>query len=258
MGDGGGGVAQQTGQGSHGRIAEGGGGDVGHIVVDGDGDLPIVEQLQKGLGVRILHIGHVFGEGTLGEVIVQQDGAAGLVGPELVVLQGLQQIVHGNDLDLAGDGSEFLFGELLGEDELLALGGDQLGVLLAVIDDGKTLGVIDLAHLAQSLQLGIVHEGQSDDGNGSEDGADGDEGGALAVAAAAAVGDRAEDGQHDDGQDIIQSHDHAGPELGHAEFVGQDNGDGRVIGLPENTDQEEREADQDGALVIELHKVASV
>ena len=71
--------------------------------------------------------------------------------------------------------------------------------------------------------------------------------------AAALIGQRAENRQQKNGQNIVQGHDHAGPGLGHTEFIGQDQGNGGVVGLPEGTDQEESEAYQDRALIVELH-----
>ena len=48
-------------------------------------------------------------------------------------------------------------------------------------------------------------------------------------------------------------HDDAAEGLAHAEFIGEDQGDGGVVGLPEGADQEKGEAHADGAFVIEFH-----
>ena len=104
------------------------------------------------------------------------------------------------------------------------------------------------------LQLGIVHQGQADNGGSSQNGADGNEGGTLAVPGAALVTQCAEQRQHEHRQNVVQSHDHTGPGLVHTEFVGEDNGNGGVVRLPECADQKEGKANQDRALIIELHK----
>ena len=159
--------------------------------------------------------------------------------------------------DLAADGGELLLRELLAQNELLTGGGQQRGGLLLLVDDGEGGGVVDGGHVLQVLQLGVVHEGQADQRHRGDEGADDDEGRPAAVAAGTLVGDVAEQGQQEQRQHVVQRHDDAGPGLAHAEFVGQDQGNGVVIGLPEGADEEEGEAYHDGALVVEFHSVSS-
>ena len=159
--------------------------------------------------------------------------------------------------DLAADGGELLLRELLAENELLTGGGQQRGVLLLLIDGGEGGGIVDGGHAAQVLQLGVVHEGQAHQRHRGDEGADDDEGRPAAAAAGAFVGDVAEQGQQEQRQHVVQRHDDARPRLAHAELVGQDQGDGVVIGLPEGADEEEGEAYHDGALVVEFHSVSS-
>ena len=78
------------------------------------------------------------------------------------------------------------------------------------------------------------------------------------MAAAALVRQSAEQRQHKQSQNVIQSHDHAGQSLVHTEFIGEEHGDGCVIGLPESADQEKGKAHQNGAFIAELHRVSSV
>ena len=71
--------------------------------------------------------------------------------------------------------------------------------------------------------------------------------------AQALVGQSTENRQHKHRQNVIQSHNDTGPGLAHAELVGEDHGDGGVVGLPEGADEEKGKAYQDGAFVIKLH-----
>ena len=91
-----------------------------------------------------------------------------------------------------------------------------------------------------------------------QNGAGAHEGGTAAGLRLAAVGNAAEQGQHKQGQDVIQRHDNAGGGLAQAELAGQRHGDGHIVDLPESADQEEGKADEKGAFVIELHRDSSV
>ena len=60
--------------------------------------------------------------------------------------------------------------------------------------------------------------------------------------------------QHENSQNVIQSHDDAGPGLGHAELINQSDGNGGIVCLPEGGDQEKGKANQNCPFVIEFHK----
>ena len=159
--------------------------------------------------------------------------------------------------DLAADGGELALGEFLGQHELLAVRGEQLLVRLTFVDGGEGGGIVDIGGSAQMLQLGVVDKTQADQRHGGHQCAQHNEGSAPSAAVGASVGDGAEQGQHEQGQHVVRRHDHAGPGLAHAELVGEDQGNGVVIGLPEGADQEKGKAHQNGAFVVEFHDAFS-
>jgi len=159
--------------------------------------------------------------------------------------------------DLAADGGEFLLAEGFGEHHGIALGGQKFSIRLGIIDRFQSGRIINGCNIGDVLQLQIVHEGKANQGNRGKDGAQGDEGSALAVFGIALVGQGTENRQQEHGEDVVQCHDHAGPGLGHTEFVGQNHRDGGIVGLPESADQEKGEADQNGTFVVEFHRDSS-
>ena len=189
-----------------------------------------------------------FGGGVPGAGLAGGDHIVGIIG----VGDGAAVLLH-----LAADLAEFLLGEFLAQNELVAAGGQQGLISLAVIDLRQGGGIVDGGDVGQVLQLGVVHEGQGNEHHGGDQRAHHDKGGPAAPLAVVLVRDGAEQGQHEQGQHIVQSHDDAGPGLAHAELVGEDQGDGVVIGLPERADQEEGKAHENGPLVVEFHTVSS-
>ena len=135
--------------------------------------------------------------------------------------------------------------------------GEQLLVRLTFVDGGEGGGIVDIGGGAQMLQLGVVDKTQADQRHGGHQCAQHNEGSAPSAAVGASVGDGAEQGQHEQGQHVVRRHDHAGPGLAHAELVGEDQGNGVVIGLPEGADQEKGKAHQNGAFVVEFHDAFS-
>ena len=155
------------------------------------------------------------------------------------------------------DGHELVLGKVVAEDELFPIGRQQGLVFLGLIDGFQGRRIVDGGDVVQVAQLHAVHEGQGDQRHGGHDGTHHNEGGAAAALAPVAVRDGAEEGQHEQGQDIVRRHDHAGPGLGHAKLVGQDHGDGVVVSLPECTDQEKGKAYKDRPFVAEFHSLSS-
>ena len=180
-------------------------------------------------GVGLPGGGHVVGVVGIG------DGLAALVG------------------ELAADGGEFRLREPLRQHELLAVGRDQLLVRLTFIDGGQGGGIVDPCGVAQMLQLGVVDKAETDQRHGGDQRTHHDKGRTPSLFVAAFIGNRAEQRQHKQRQHIVRRHDDARPGLAHAELVGQDQGNGVVIGLPEGADQEKGKAHQNGAFVVQLH-----
>ena len=156
-------------------------------------------------------------------------------------------------LKLAADGGKVLPGIGLRQGEPLAAGGHQRLVGHAVVNLHQRRGVVDGGHGGDVLQLGVVHEAEGHQGHRRHQCAHQNKGRPPPHFAAAAVRYGAEQGQHKQGQHVVQRHDHAGPALLHAELVGEDQGNGVVVGLPEGADQEKGEAHQYGAFVVEFH-----
>ena len=72
------------------------------------------------------------------------------------------------------------------------------------------------------------------------------------------VGQGAKQGQHEQRKNVIQCHDDTGSCLTHTEFAGQGHGNGNVVDLPESTDQEKGETNQNGAFGVQLHGETSI
>ena len=153
-------------------------------------------------------------------------------------------------LDLAADGGELLLGKPLRKGETRAIGGQEGLVLLLFIDGHQGGGVVDGGDLLNIIELGQVHKAQAHQGHGGNEGAHHDKRGAAALFTVAAVGNSTEQRQQEQGQHIVQSHDDAGPGLGHTEFIGENQGDGIVVGLPKGADQEKGKAHQNRPLVV--------
>ena len=155
--------------------------------------------------------------------------------------------------DLGPDGRELFFSIDLGEHEGVAIGSDELFGLFLLVDHCQGLGIIHLGYGGKVGKLHAVHQGQSHEGQGSSNGTDENEGSPASQLMGALVGDSAEQRQHEQGQHVVQRHDETGPGLAHAKLVGQNQGDGVVIGLPESADQKERKADADCTEIIQFH-----
>ena len=154
---------------------------------------------------------------------------------------------------MTGDLDEFLPGEHVGKDEFFSLRCLQGRVDLTVVDDLQCGGRVDIRDGGDISHLGIVHKGQSDKGNRRHQSADEDKGRASAQLAVVPIGNRAEDRQHKQGKHVVQGHDRTGGRLGKAKFVGQDQRDGVVVGLPESADEKKGKADKNRAFVVQLH-----
>ena len=134
----------------------------------------------------------------------------------------------------------------------------QNGVFLLIIDQFHGGGIVDLGVAFNIGKLGVIRQRQQHQENHCQNGAGADEGGTAAAFAFVTVGDAAEQGQHEQGQDIIQRNNNTGSGLAQAEFAGQGHDDGHIVDLPEGTDQEKGEAYQNRALIVELHRRSSV
>ena len=111
------------------------------------------------------------------------------------------------------------------------------------------------APAAAVFGIAVVQQGQEVHENHRRRGADEDEGRPAAqLLIAAAVRQRPEEGQQEEGQDIVQRHHRARQGLVHVEGLPQDQGDDIVVHLPEGADGEEGQAHQDRPFVVELHK----
>ena len=144
---------------------------------------------------------------------------------------------------------------MFGQDEVLTFGRQQLGVGVCFIEDLQCGGIVDGRDLGDVLQLGSIHKAQCHQCHGGDGGADDDEGGASAEAGIDLVGQGAEQRQQEQRQNVVDGHNDTGPALGHTELVGQQQGDGAVVCLPEQADEEKCEAHQQCAFVIEFHNV---
>ena len=160
--------------------------------------------------------------------------------------------------DLARDGGKLVLREGVLEHERLAVGGLERAVGLLLVHDAQRGGIVDGGGRVDVFQLRIVDERQADERDGRNDRAKDDKRRAAAALAGVLVGDRAEQRQQKQRQNVVERHDDAGPCLRHAELVRQDQGDGIVIRLPEGADQEKGKANADGAFVVELHRVTSI
>ena len=134
----------------------------------------------------------------------------------------------------------------------------QLFFGLGIIDNSQCGRIVHLADQLDLLKLSIVHEAENHQGAGGYDGAKQNERCAAAPLALVLVGQGAEQRQQEQGQNVIQRHDYTGPELIHTKFVGQGQGNGGVVSLPEQANQEKCKTYQDRALIIELHRGSSI
>ena len=164
------------------------------------------------------------------------------------------ELIALDDLGIGGQLGELLPGVQVCQTVFLALGSLQEGVLLLVIDQLHGSRIVDLAVTLDFGELGVIRHRQQHQENDGEHGAGADEGGTAAALALVPVGNTAKQRQHEQRQNVIQRHDHTGSGLAHAEFAGEGHGNGRVIDLPEGADQEKGKADQNRALVVELHR----
>ena len=66
------------------------------------------------------------------------------------------------------------------------------------------------------------------------------------------VGKRAQHGQQEQRQHVIQRHDHTGERIADGKALLQDQRDDGIVDLPERTDGQERKPCQDGSLGVEF------
>ena len=116
-----------------------------------------------------------------------------------------------------------------------------------VVVVGDDVGGLDLYGLV------VVGEGERDEREGGDDRAEEDVRRAAAGLRLRLVRQSAEQRQEEQGEDVVEGHDDAGPCLGQSELVDEDLGDDGVVGLPEHRNEEERDADEEYFLVVELH-----
>ena len=76
---------------------------------------------------------------------------------------------------------------------------------------------------------------------------------AYSPLAFAFIGEPAEQRKKEEREDIVQRHNNAGQRLRHAEFIGQNLGNDRVVCLPEGADEEKCEPNEDRALIVQFH-----
>ena len=107
----------------------------------------------------------------------------------------------------------------------------------------------------EHLELGVVDEGERYESDYRDDGADDYERRAAAPFGPAFIGKRAEQGQHEQREYVIQRHNDAGPALRHAELIRKYLGDDVIVRLPEGADEEECETHAYRPPVFELHKI---
>ena len=104
--------------------------------------------------------------------------------------------------------------------------------------------------------IAVVKQGQKVHQNDGAAGAEQDERHTLADFRVRPVGERAEKRQQEQRQNIVRRHDDAGIGLVHVERLGQNERHDVVIHLPERTDGQKRQPDEDGSLVVELHTLS--
>ena len=105
--------------------------------------------------------------------------------------------------------------------------------------------------------VAVVNEGQQVHQHRRQNGAHQDVGGAPAQAAAAFVGQGAEQGQQEQGQHVVRSHQQTGNGLAQVEgiLVGKNFGNDAVVHLPEGGDGQKRQTDEHGAFVVQLQGI---
>ena len=133
--------------------------------------------------------------------------------------------------------------------------GDRRGAIGAHGDEQQTQHDDERGRLQPGGLGGVAVVEQGEDVH-EDDGAaraEEDERHALADLRMAPVRQRAEERQQEQREDVVRRHDRAGEGLVHVEGLGEDQRHDAVIHLPERADGQKREADEDGALIVELH-----
>ena len=101
--------------------------------------------------------------------------------------------------------------------------------------------------------VAVVEQGENVHEDDGAAGAEEDKGHALADLRVALIRDGAEERQQEERQNVVRRHNCTGEGFVHVEGLRENQRHDAVIHLPERADGQEREADQDGALVVELH-----
>ena len=159
---------------------------------------------------------------------------------------------EGRLIDARADVGEPAPGVERAESELVALGSADLIVGHLFVYGGKIAGIVYRRDALYLFQLGGVGGGQEHEEDDGGDRPYENEGRPLPSFAPASVGQRPEEGEHEERQDVVDSHYDAGQRLGHSESVGEDLGDDRVVSLPESAYQEKCESDEQCALVVQF------
>ena len=232
-------LAAQRFDGNIGHERDGGGAERGHGHEHDEQQRDKADERAGVLHSRLVGVGLARGHDIVRVVVVRHGLALGVC-------------------DLTRDGGKFVLGERVLEHERLAVWGLERAVGLLLVHDAQRGGIVDGGGRVDAFQLRIVDERQADERDGRDDRAEDDERRAAAAPAGVLVGDRAEQRQQKQRQNVVECHDDAGPRLRHAELVRQDQRDGVVIRLPEGADQEKGKANADGALVVELHWITSI
>ena len=103
-------------------------------------------------------------------------------GGNIVGVIGIGDLFAGFGIgDLAANCGEIVLSELVLQNKFLPLRSLQLSLVLGIVNYGQGGRIVNGSNIGDVLQLGIIHEGQSHQCKSSNNGADGDEGGALAV-----------------------------------------------------------------------------
>ena len=168
------------------------------------------------------------------------------------------ELVQLGGFGVGGQVLEFIHGVQLGKLILHTFRRVQDGIFLFVVDQFHRCGVVNLGVTLDALQLCIVSQRQYHQENNCQHSTGTDKGGTAAALALVLIGQRTEQGQQEQGENIVQCHNNAGGGLTQTEFAGQGHCNGDVVDLPECADQKKSEANQNGAFGVQLHGETSI
>ena len=160
-------------------------------------------------------------------------------------------------LDFGRDCRKLFLCKAFRERIIQTVGGFERRVLFRVVQGAERRWIVDGGNLRQVFELPVVHKGEQHQRDCRHDRAKEDEGRAPAHAAFAAVRQRAEQRQQKQRQYVVHRHDDAGAGLRHAELIHKNFGNNRIVSLPEGRNEEKSKADEDGALIVQLHMVVA-